>query len=680
MSNVIQELKEFAQIANSYHGKMLERVKEDLEFAGSNQYDKKDRNIRGDDRAELTFNFVRNYANQIINEYRAKPFGITISAKKTEALQKAELAQGIVRGVEAASDADSAYTLAIDRQVKGGIGYVLVGTEYTYAQGFEQDIKITGIYKPDMVIYDPHSLHIAGEDASQAAVVEHISEDVAEEMLGEKRDWKYISSPISGTSWKAPEDSVALITYFRVKRSKRSIYQGENGVILEEKDIPEAGRKGVRSRVVEEKSVCVYKIVGEEVIEETELPITRIPLIPFRGEVVDTNGKIDWVGLTYFARDPQKLINYAASLTAERISIGPKSTTFVDMRSIAPYKDVWGKSNKINVPYLPFDSKDSEGNPYTPPVARDVSVNITDVTSAQSNYQQMMAGVLGMQEQGSRIDGASNETAASVLTRQKSAEISNYQYLDNASKSVKAVGRLILELMNIVYDTDRLVPVATDERGSSLESINVVSQDIIPDELEVNVDSGPMLETMRQQSIAQLIALGQMVGPDVALVFADDIVRSSDIPNAEEIATKLSAVAKMKFGIGNDATNNPDPEAIAALEQASAAVEKLESDIRQYQAYIQQMQVEKEVASIEAKSRLIVAQMNNDTKVYIEQMKIASSDQQEQAKLQEAYDKSQSDARLELLKLYAQQPDVSVVQAAPRLQSIGGMRSNLDIV
>ena len=672
-NEIVHELGEFAQRANSYNGQMVARIKADLEFAGGKQYDDQDTKIRGENRAQLNFNLIRNYANQIINEYRAKPFGITISARKPDAVQKAEIAQGIIRGIESMCDAQSKYTLAIDRQVKGGLGYCVITSDYNGESGFEQDIIINGIHRPDLVIYDPYSKEVDGADANEAAFVEHISCETAEQILGEEKDWEYISSPLAGTAWNAPDDSVALVTYFRLNRKKETIYQGANGEILTDVKNP----KGMKSRTVVKKSVSVYKIVGDEVVSETELPLSRLPIVPFRGELVDKDGKLDWVGLSYFGRDPQKLVNYAASLTAERISIGPKATNFVDMRSIANYKDIWAKSNRLNLPYLPYDSKDAEGNQYNSPTPRDVSVQIGDVTAAQSNYQGMLASILGMQEQGQRVDGASNETAAAVMTRAKSTEISNYQYLDNAAKSVKAIGRIVLELMNIIYDTERMIPI--DVNGESqLNNINVAELDIIPDELTVNVDAGPMLATQRKEELSMLLAMSSILGPEATMVISDDIIRSSDLPEAENIATKLASFAKMKLGIGADTSGQPDPEATTALDQASATIDQLQQQIQQYQVYMQQVQTEKQVAEIEAKSRIIVKQMDNDTKIYIEQMKINNGNEQMLAQLKADYEKSQQDAQLELMKLYKSQPQINVVaDTSPSFTPIDGLRNKI---
>lgn len=674
--DIIKSLKKFAQKANNYSKNQSQRMKNDLEFVGGKQYVVADRNVRGENRAELTFNLTRQYCNQIINAYRKKPYGITISPRKEDAKLKAAQAQAIIRGWEQTSGMPQKVTDCVDRQVKCGVGYAVLGSDYASSEGWDQDIKIQSIIRPDMVIPDPFDKSVDGEDANETAYVEHISEELAGQLYGEEHEeWARMGCPLEDTAWVAPEDSVSLVTYFVRKRTKARIYQDAEGNTLTQDQVRKNSK--LKSRETWKTTVCVYKIIGNKVISETELALSRLPIIPFKGELIDVDGKQDWVGIVHFAKDPARLINWTASLTAEKIAISPKTTRFVDFKSIAPYKDIWQQANRLNVPFLPFDSKGKDGELYTAPVTDNPSVDISGPASAQQNYQQILSAILGMPEAGVMSEGAANQTATEVITRARTTEVTNYQYTDNAAKSVKALGRVLLEMMNIIYDTPRMIPTVEDGK-KSLESVNIKELDLIPSELEVDVDAGPMQETQRKENLSGLLALGSMLGPEAALIFADNIVRNADFDDAEAVAVKIEAYAKMKTGIGGDTSQEQDPEAVAALQAAQSTVENLQAQLAQSNLYIQQQGAALADRNLELQVQREKMQWDYRKALDLEAMRQGGRESLQTQQLQADAAMEAFKASEEVDKAIAAQPKVILVTGAtPQRNAIDGQRNNL---
>lgn len=677
-TEIIAGLKKFASASSDYFKKSIARQKADLEFVGGAQYtDKADRNIRGNGRSEMVFNIVRNYCNQVINQFRRKPYGMTVTARKPEAKEKANFVQGLISGWESMSDSVDDVVVAIDRQVKGGKGYVVLSTEFTEEEGWDQEIKISSFLRPDMVIPDHFSKKVDGGDATKTATVEHISEDTAKELLHMFPD-EYLDNslcPLDGTSWQAPEGSIALITYFVLNKKASKQHLTEDGETISEAD-RKKNTKVKKSREVFKKTVSVYRIIGTEVISHTELPLSRLPIIPFMGELIDVEGKQDYAGLVYFAKDPARLVNWAASLTAERIAISPKTTRFVDFKSIAAHKDIWQKANKLNVPFLPYDSM-VDGKTYSAPVTDNPTVDITSSTQAQATFQSMLSSILGMQEAGAMTEGATNETAAAVLTRARSTDNSNYQYMDNAAKSLKGMCRVLVEMMNFVYDTPRVLPFK-DKEGMRTVEENVADMGIIPSELEMALDSGPMQTTQRKEELQGMLAIGSLLGPEATLVFAEDLFRASDVDGSGQIAEKMKAFALSK-GIGAPAqTNQEDPEAVAALQKASDAVDALEMRLEQQNLYIQQLQAQQADKNLELQVAREKMTMDYKKAIDIEMLKLqgaqAMQSQELQAKAEAEYLKAQAD----VTKTMNQPPEITVVQGAqPNLSAIDGQRNDL---
>lgn len=676
----ITKLKKFASKANKYMKDQTERIKADLEFVGGEQFtDDADRKHRGDSRAEFNFNLTKQYCNQIINQYNKNPYGITIEARKQEAVDKAVIAQSIIRGWEAQEDAQDKYGVAIDLQVKCGVGYVVLSNDYTSKEGWDQEVKITPIYSPEMVIYDPLAKAVDGSDATECAFVEHIGHEAAEAMCGEDEnvDFDYVTSPLEGTTWEAPEGSVELITYFRLKKKSTKLILGSDGNNYgADKKLPR-GVKSTKERSVIKTVVSVHKIIGDKVVAETELPLSRLPIIPFFGEIIRRRNKLDRVGVVYFAKDPARLVNWTASLTAERIAISPKTTRYVDAKSIIKYKDFWQQANKLNPPYLPYDSKVGDES-FNPPTDSNPSVNLSDTSTAQQNYQQLLSGVLGMAETGALTEQGLNETATSILTRSKSKELANFQYMNNAAKSIKAVGRVLLEMMSIIYDTERMVPVISEENGKQMMSIDYQQLDIIPDELEVNIEAGPMQATERMEELNGLLALGTMLGPDVSLAFADDIVANTNWKNGKAVAAKLKQMATTKLGLTDPNAPPPamDPQAQQALQAAEQATTQLQTRIDEANNYINML-----VAEIQNKDKEIQLgrekmMMDYKKAVDLEAMKQDGALTKVQADMVADATLQAQKQNAEVEKAIAAQPQINVIAGyEPRYNAVDGLKT-----
>ena len=671
---ILKEIREFAQKSNTEHANDLARVINDLEFSGGNQFDENDDALRGPGRAKVVFNFVRNYCNSLINTFRAKPYSIIIDARTTNSVDKAVLTQGIIRGIESKSDAVSAYTVAVDRQIKGGRGYCVVTSDFAMEDGWDQEIKIQSVIRPDMVIWDILDKDVTGKDATQAAFVEHISKNRANELFNlDIPTYGKAETLLQDTRWIAPEDCVEVVTYFKLHKAKSKIYQDADGNTVTE------ARKNtkMKSRTTTKTSVRVTKVVAKTVVSTTELPLTRLPIVPFLGEMVDINKKTNYVGLVYFARDPAKLINGMASLTAERINLSPKATQYVDMRGIINYKDIWQQANKLSLPFLPYDSIDAQGNPIEKPIPRDVQVQISDVTTAQQIYQANLASVLGIPEAGLQGAGNTNETAASVLTRNRSTELSNYQFLDNAAKSIAAIGRVVLEMLPIIYDTERLMPIKGVD-GLQTQTIDVSELGILASEYEVSVDAGPMTATQRKEELNALIALGSMLGPDVTLAFASDIVRNADFTNAEDIARKIDSVAKSKGIDVGSKDNGIDPEAEAALQSADQALQAVQQRLDQANEYISQLTQEIQGQKDMAQAEIVKAQIGAKSRVDVEGMKIQGKATEVQVKIMADSAQAERDAQLDLAKHQleiASRPITIQDGGTPDYNSVGGLRN-----
>ena len=96
---VISDLKDFAQKSDTRYGKSIDRQIEDLEFHNEGMFDDDDESVRGEGRADLTFDMMRVPINGVINQYRKAPHIAKVEARTKQAEEGAKVMQGLIRGI-----------------------------------------------------------------------------------------------------------------------------------------------------------------------------------------------------------------------------------------------------------------------------------------------------------------------------------------------------------------------------------------------------------------------------------------------------------------------------------------------------------------------------------------------------------------------------------------------------
>ncbi len=154
----------------------------------------------------------------------------------------------------------------------------------------------------------------------------------------------------------------------------------------------------------------------------------------------------------------------------------------------------------------------------------------------------------GQDAQGEVVSGIA------IKRREGLADVSNFDFYDNLTRSLRQLGRIIVDLVPVYYDTQRMIRIIREDGTPEVVTINEqqqdpmtqavqkVKNDLTVGDYEVIVDTGPSYQTKREQSSeAQLELLGTPLGQMVATSAGDLVVRSMDFPNAESIADRLQS-------------------------------------------------------------------------------------------------------------------------------------------
>jgi hypothetical protein len=87
------------------------------------------------------------------------------------------------------------------------------------------------------------------------------------------------------------------------------------------------------------------------VLEETDWPGMNIPIVPVFGEEVKIGKRTVRHGLTRFARDPQRMVNYYSSAEAEVVALQPKAPWLATKRT-SRKQEMWASANTEAHPVL----------------------------------------------------------------------------------------------------------------------------------------------------------------------------------------------------------------------------------------------------------------------------------------------------------------------------------------
>jgi len=670
---LVSELQEFAKLSSPYFKAMNKRIREDLQYVAGDMYSKEEKEYRGE-RPDPSLMILNDYCDQVINSYSQSPFGIGLSAKTMSAMDSVKKVTSVLNGIQSTSDAKAVFTNAIDRQTKAGRGYSVVTTDYMDGKGFDQEIRIEAVYNPEMVIWDRFDKSINGRKATECALVEHMSCSRAEDLFGDAEDWDDMSNPLEDTIWDAPEESVALVTHYKLIKTKSKIWQLEDGSTIEK----DPKNNSLKSRMTS-KTVCrVVKIIGDKVVGNTTLPIKFLPVVPFLGQMIDKDKKNDWVGLVHYGRAPTMMLNWAAGEMLARLAKAPKSLIAVDGRSVINYKEQMDNIDRVDLKYIEYDSRDPDDPNiiYEKPVMLSASVDVSDMAGTMQNAQALLASVLGMSQSGTELSGQ-QKTASEVLTKARTMEISKYRTLDNASESIKQVCRVILELMPTIYDTERLMPIIDQKTGNVInEQINLADLNIVSDEYEVDITLSPMSQSLQTEKLGKMLAIMSVLPPEQQAKYEKKLVEMSDVLDKSEF--------DLMFG---EAGSEQDPEAVQALQQADqeisnrdAIIAKKEADLSQVRLYVQQLQQEQSASNAIAQSNIVVEQIRARNKLEVEALKQQGSMNEAQLKVLADAKQAEDDSVLELQKLQmeiANRPEQVIEGAPPRMNAIDGQRNDL---
>jgi hypothetical protein len=558
MDDIVTEAKKRFERAKAFYGPSRVLAVEDTKFAlgdSDNGWQWPDdiaqeRSIAR--RVKLTVNTTAQHCNQVINQIRQNRPSCKVSPVDGGADKKtADILAGLIRNIQASSNADDAHDIAAEHATYGGEGYWRIKTDYESETSFDQAIEICPIPNPCRVYIDVDAKELDKSDAGWG----FIFEDCSKEQF--KRDYPEIdpSSWIDDRKGWINAESFVKAEYFYCDYRKDVACLLADGTTVLESEMP-PGAVCIKKRPTQVKQWKHCIIVGghDKPLDETDWAGDYLPIVSVVGKEVNVNGEIVRKGLVRDLKDPARIVNYAYSETVQTLALQNKIPYVAAQEAIEGHKNQWRNANMSNDAYLPYNAYDSNGQPLPPPRRQDPAV----MPAAQIQLLELsLAQMRGSSGQQNANFGIKSEAASGVGIQRLKAqgEVATYHFPDNLARGLKYEAKLLIDLIPKIYTKERVMRVlgidgqaqmatlAPDMPGAYAEvpSDEAIQRIFNPSvgRYDVAIDTGPSFQSQRQESQAVMVELARS-DPSLMQKAGDIIVRSMDFQDAEKLAERLA--------------------------------------------------------------------------------------------------------------------------------------------
>jgi len=613
----IDEAKQFLKVANDADTMNRQEALEDLKFVNGDQWPVELQNSRNlESRPVLTINKLDGYCRQVVNQIRQQRPRPKVHGMNSQSDQKiAEIIQGLIRHIEANSNADNAYDSAADYAVRMGWGYIRIRTDYVRDDSFEQEIYIDPVDNPFSVYYDINSVLPDGSDAEKCLITTMVSKKDFEKMYPDA-DLMSFSQRGTGDSqseWITKED-IRLAEYFYTVRNREKLLLLSDGSSIFESDfkrseelLTRGGIYPIDERMSVKKSIKWCKLTGVEVLEEGEWPGRYIPIIPVYGRHCVVGDKRKKFGMVRHAKDAQRMYNFWQTSLTESVALAPKAKFMMAEGQDEGHENDWAQANVKSFPILRYKQTDIEGRAAPAPVRLQPEPPPAGILASTAVIDDDIKTLMGIFDPAQLKQG--NISGKALNGQQQQVDLSNYDFYDNLTKSQCQVARVILDLIPKIYDTQRVLRIIGDDGKPELVTVNeldavnqVVNNNLAVGLYDVVMDTGPGYNSRRQAAVDAMTPI-LAADPNLMSQIGDLWFRNQDFPGADIIADRLATLNPLAQ---LDEKSDIPPQAQMALKQLQAQNEELQKALEQFQVERKQrMDIESVKQEAETKRELL---------------------------------------------------------------------------
>jgi len=563
---------------------------EDLKFKAGDQWPADVAQQRSNDKRPcLTINTLPTLVHQVTNDLRQNRPAINVSPVGSGSDKNgAKAFAGMIRAIERDSQADVAYDTAITSAVDIGFGYWRYITEFENDHSFNKVIRIMRIRNPFRVYCDPERQEPDGSDMKYCFISDLLTRDEYKDNYPKNNDlgWTERGAGDDLQQW-IQKDFVRIAEYFTVEHEFRRLLLLSTGSVAFYDDLePEIKEKVdsgeieiMQERQSEVQRVVWRKISALEVLESKPWDGRWIPVVEVVGEEIDVQGKVIRSGMIRNTKDPMRMKNYWATAKTEMVALAPRAPWVGAEGQFEGHETEWETAHIKMYSKLEYTPVLGENGQPLPPPQRQPMVGIPEgVVQAEQSSQQDLMATTGVRFDMTGQDRIYDESGRAVKEIRRNMDLGSFHFYDNACRSLRHGGRILIDLIPKTYDTQRVVVILREddteeqitlnpEQGVPFKknpaAKNPVERQIFDPTVGtygVTVTIGPSYATKRIEAVEQLMAFARAL-PEKGALIAHLIAKYSDWPGADE-AYKILLKALPPQLLAPDPNDLPQPVAI----------------------------------------------------------------------------------------------------------------------
>jgi len=599
-------------------GPQRREMLEDLNFAAGIQWDKAVENSRhAQKRPCLTINRVDGFLAHAVNSMRQTRPAIKIIAAADGADESiAEIKQGLLQHIQTNSNSDIASDQSFGDMTTMGLGWMRVVDDWASPESLDQELFIRWVPNVFSVYYDPFCKQPDWSDMRYCFIVEDLTRAEFKARFGGDTETASLNN-FQGigdqVQYWFPDERIRIAEYFHVEydddyvceledKSTRllsklpkgmySIHRDDDGELAcflnDTEDEWSKGERIGRARECKVPKVYWALISALDVLKERKWKGRYIPMIPVIGNQIKLNGENILVGMTRYAREPQRMYNYMYTSFVETVALMPRAPFVAEVNQIpdGAMKEMWERANTDPQAVLLYKQfVDDQGHmappPQRNPATPDIAAFVQGLQMADQNLKSIFRifdaslGQRGPQESGLAINARKVESDTGI-----------YNWADNFVRALRFLGTVLDDLLPAYYNTPgRVFQITSDEDTSRLIVMNQQFKDPADGVVKqfdlskggkyaIVVSTGPSYQTKRQESAQNMLEFFKL-NPAGLQGCADILVGEFDFPGKDRLRARLEKMLPPQLQEPDPNAPPMPPEVRTQMDQAMAQIQQL---------------------------------------------------------------------------------------------------------
>ena len=686
----LRHVRERWQLHQSFWGTIHNQAREDDRFMAGQQWPeqiKKDREDEG--RPCLTYNLLPAFSRQIVNRIRQDSPTLKVVPVETDYTGRdprlsniagnadyslADVLGGIIKNIDHQSRSDQAYDTAIKHAVDHGFGFFYLMPEWNVRDPFVQTLRVRRVKDSYTVTLDPEAEEADFRDAQDGFMYTRVNKATFEHKYPNAMASNFVGTGGDLRQGWYEGDDVTIAQYFWIEYKDDEVVRLSNGRTyywsmiknvydeLEEEwgihIIEEQGPNGMEKmrKHVKRPAAMWAKLTYADVLEgPKELPFSAIPIFVVTGDEIIVDGKVIYESAFRHVHDAQRSYNYWRTAGAEAVALAPKAPYVIADKQLRGYEAEWETANETNKAYLPYRHIEGVSPPQRQFPSGSAAAELQNAIQDGVDIQT----IIGLHDASLGREG-NEKSGRAIAERKAQGATSTFQFPDNLSRAQMQCGRLMIEGIVRLYDSDRVQRIRLPDDSEDFVRINqkikdedtgtdYIVHDISLADYDVVMDTGPSYQTQSREAADLQMELLKVLGPDRAAAIVHLIVKNLNVPGSQEVyeilrkmlPDNLKTQAEREADLPKGVTINDDGQMVDADGQPWEPPPTPEQRLAQRQQEIDEAKAQAEQATAQAK--IATAEADKEQA----RAKIAT------AKAQEA--KAQLEFELEKIQLGAEQ-------------------------